>query len=139
MNARFELFDHTADIGLRIFAPTLPGLVAPASEAMYTVIGDLVAGGGDEAFSFDVSGAAPAVLLRDYLARLLLLFELDGRMVPQPRVIVFGDCRLAVEGNSCLVDEGKSVYHREVKAITYHELEISKIPGGYRATLIVDI
>jgi len=37
------------------------------------------------------------------------------------------------------IDDRRSVYFREVKAITYHELEICPISGGYEATLIVDI
>ena len=37
------------------------------------------------------------------------------------------------------IDRRLSAYHHEVKAITYHELDILRIPGGYEATVIVDI
>ena len=139
VNARYELFDHTADMGIRIFAPTMGGLVEPASQGLYAVIGELASRGGAEPVSFDLTGNDPAVLLRDYLGELLLLLEVDGRIVTRAQVTTFANGRLAVEAQAAPVDDEESIYAREVKAITYHELEIREIPGGYQATVIVDI
>jgi hypothetical protein len=37
------------------------------------------------------------------------------------------------------IDAGRSVPGHEVKAVTYHELAIRPIPGGFEATYILDI
>ena len=42
MEPSYELFDHTADIGIRAVAPTMAGLVAPAGQGLYAVIGELI-------------------------------------------------------------------------------------------------
>ena len=42
INGRFEFFDHTADMGVRVWAPTLAELVRPAIDGLYTIIGTLV-------------------------------------------------------------------------------------------------
>ena len=47
MEPSFELFDHTADIGIRARAATLPELATVAGQGLYAVIGDLVPVRGD--------------------------------------------------------------------------------------------
>jgi SHS2 domain-containing protein len=138
MQPGFELFDHTADIGIRVFAPSLSGLIEPASRGLYAVIVDLAPEGVVQEYSFDATGDDPALLLRDYLTELLLLFERDQCLVV-PTEGELTTVRLSVRGRRSRVDETKSVYYREVKAITYHELALRQVPGGYEATLIVDI
>ncbi len=139
MDAAYELFDHTADIGIRAMAPTLAGLIAPAAEGLYAVIGELTARGEPEPRTWELTAGDPALLLRDYLAELLNLFERDRRLATEPEVKVFTDTRLVVEAQARPVDEEHSEYHHEVKAITYHGLEIAEISGGFEATIIVDI
>ena len=59
--------------------------------------------------------------------------------VTSVKVPTFDAGQLCATAKTKLVDRERSVYHREVKAITYHELDIRQIPGGYQATIIVDI
>ena len=139
MQPSYEIFDHTADAGIRVHAPTLPELLEPAGDGLYAVIGDIVPGGDIERVPFDLTGAEAPILLRDYLNELLILLELDGRCVQSLEVSTFEKDRLAVTVQAARVDGKRSVFHREVKAITYHELDIRTIPGGYEATIIVDI
>ena len=139
MEACYELFDHTADMGIRIRAASLPGLLAPAGEGLYAVIGTLVAGGESEPVTFDLTGGEPASLLRDYLGELLILFERDARRVTTLAAPVFDEQHLKVTARTANVDQTRSLLLREVKAITYHMLAIRSISGGYEATVIVDI
>ena len=64
MEPSYELFDHTADMGIRVRAATLPELLAPAGEGLYAVIGNLVAGEEAEPAAFDIAGKESAELLR---------------------------------------------------------------------------
>ncbi len=139
MEAAFELFDHTADIGIRVRAPRLADLLAPAAAGLYEVIGQIETTGDSSAIRYELTGEDPAVLLRDYLAELVVLLEQDGLVATETRVEEFGDTRLAVEATVRRVDDDHSSLHREVKAVTYHELAIEEIAGGFEATVIVDI
>ena len=138
MDAGFELFDHTADVGVRAFSPTLAGLVAPASWGLYTVIGELVTGDAADELRFDAIGES-AELLRDYLAELLFAFERRGLMAASHSVEAFERDCLKVQAALHRVDLERSVFYREVKAVTYHELSIRPIEGGYEVRYIVDI
>ena len=139
MEPGYEFFDHTADIGISIRGATMPELIAPAGEGLYAVIGRIVGRGDAEPITFDFTGDDPAVLLRDYLGELLILFERDARVVTKVGVSTFIDNRLTVTVYVGAVDDRRSVFHREVKAITYHELGIKTIAGGFEARVIVDI
>lgn len=141
MQARFELFDHTADMGVRAYAPTLAGLIEPATRGLYQVVGELVPeiGAPGERVRFELAEDEPAVMLRDYLAEVLRLFETRKRMVTQVNVEEFSERRLALSLEAHAVDQRRSEYAREVKAVTYHELRIRPLPDGFEATYIVDI
>lgn len=137
----FQLFDHTADVGIRVRAASLAGLLQPASQGLYAAIGELVAcpASNGESCDMHLTGGTAAQLLRDFLTLLLLRFEQRAQMVVRlnrPR-LEDENLRATVEFRS--VDEARSAYHREVKAITYHELAIRPIVGGFEATVIVDI
>ena len=139
MQASFELFDHTADIGIRVHAPTLAELLMPATQGLYTVIGELAHREPTAPTDLDMREADPALLLHDYLTEMLFLFERRKRIAVAIEKADFDENHLAVTILTAPINEQRSAYHREVKAITYHELGIQPIPGGYEATIIVDI
>ncbi len=139
MGPSYELFDHTADIGIRVRADSLEGLLQPASEALYTVIGELFPGGDPSSIAVELSDSESSILLRDYLAELLFLLERDNRLATAVEVARFCDGSLEATVQTERVDPARSVFHHEVKAITYHQLDIVATPGGVEATIIVDI
>ena len=142
----YELFDHTADVGVRLFAPSLPELARVAADGLYGVIGKVVPASDAvlaneprlESFAFADSSDL-AELLRDYLAELLLIFERDHRVVTNIEVEAFEPGRLVARGESRPVDRERSSLDREIKAVTYHGLAIRSVDGGYEATLVVDV
>jgi len=139
VQSAYELFDHTADMGIRARAATQVELLQPAADGLYAAIGELVSAGGSEAVRFELRAADRATLLRDFLNELLILFERERRMLVAIDSVDFSESCLTVAARSSPVDAERSVYHHEVKAITYHELSIRPIDGGFEATLIVDI
>ena len=139
MEPSYEFFDHTADMGIRVRARTLPDLLMPAAEGLYAAIGELLAVDEASPVRFDLEGDDAAVLLRDFLTELLILFEREKRRLVTVVESSFTTQRLTVTADIAPVDVKHSVFHREVKAITYHQLSIRAIPGGYEASFIVDI
>lgn len=139
MRRYYSIFDHTADMGLHARGETLADVLHAAGDGLYAVIGELHAAAPGNSRSFDLSGTDAAMILRDYLTELLHLFEHDRRMVTAVDIAEFSDRRLRASAETAAVDLDTSVFYREVKAITYHELAVREIPGGFEATVIVDI
>jgi SHS2 domain-containing protein len=137
----YELVDHTADLGVRVFAPTRAALIAPSTAGFYATIGDVHPGVHDATAprTFEFSGDDDAVLLRDYLAELLVLFETQRRMLVEAHAAEFTASVLRVSGREQTIDWAQSALDREVKAVTYHELMVRQTAQGFEAFFLVDI
>lgn len=139
MGGTFELFDHTADIGVRVRAATLAELVSPATDGLYAVIGDIATTGRALEQRIELTDDEPAVLLRDYLAELLHAFDHGHRRATDVKVRAFDERRLDVSVALREVDDARSDFEREAKAVTYHELAVRRVEGELELTFIVDI
>jgi SHS2 domain-containing protein len=135
----YELFEHTADLGLRVQADTLNALFVDAARgllAMFVADPETVRPTTTKAIS--LSADEPAYLLFDWLSELLYAFETDK--------LLLWEFDLRIEGNqltaTCRGEAMDASRHRmehEVKAITYHGLRLEQTAGGWFAEIIVDI
>ena len=135
----FEVFDHTADLGLRIEAAELNSLFSEAGRALLSVIvSNPDAVQPRETRTLHVAGHDLEYLLVDWLDELLYLFE-SKRFVPCEFETAFDQTGLAatVRGETC--DGERHLLAHEVKAITYHGLVVEQLPNGWRAEVILDI
>lgn len=134
-----EVFEHTADIGLRVRAATLNELFAEAAVGLFSVIvANLDAVRPVQEITFQIEGSQLDDLLFDWLAE--LLFTLDTRRLLFSRfeVEVRPDGLRAVAHGEP-IDRARHELDMEVKAITYHGLKVEPVSDGYQAEVIVDI
>ncbi len=137
--ARYELFDHTADLGLRMFAPTLGELFAVAASGLTAMVVDFPANIRPAVERrFGIVGSDREYLLFDWLKALLFAFE-DDRYVPATCEVVVTDTGLEATVRGEAFDPTRHGLGREVKAITYHGLTVERTADGWRAEVIVDI
>lgn len=136
MARRFEILEHTADIGLRAWGATLEDLFAAATEAVADIAGTWLPGPGEE-ISIEVEAADLEGLLVDWLGETLYHFDSRGGALGGVRIasVGRGSCRGCVTLRE-LQDPAEGV---QVKAVTYHQLEVARRPGGWVATVYLDI
>jgi SHS2 domain-containing protein len=134
-----EIFEHTADFGLRIRAPDLNALFAEAAKALFSAF---VANRGGispvETVNISLPAAEPEELFHDWLGELLYLFH-TRRMVFCEFEVRFTDHGLEGIARGERIDRQRHEIEIEVKAVTWHGLKIEKTPQGYLAEVIVDI
>ncbi len=137
----FELFQHTADLGIRVWANSKAELVSEAVKGLYGAIGEIEpeAQETEQMSEFTAEADSDAHLLRDFLAHVLFTLETRHRMVTSISVHYFEAPQIRLTVGTKLVAPDLSVYHREVKAITYHELALDQKDDGYELSMIVDI
>jgi len=135
----FETFDHTADIGLRITAPTLPELMAEAGRGFSSlIVANLADVRSVEERTIQVAGAEPDYLLFDWLNELVYLLDREHLVFSQ------FDVRKTDEGLSAAcrgerLDRKRHQLEHEVKAVTYHDLKVEQSENGWQAEVILDI
>lgn len=133
-----ELIEHTADIGLRVWAPDLNGLFAEAAVALVSVMGSPTS---RITATIDVALEAPDqdALMVDWLSEILFLFEARELVVIEARVHVSeAPWRLAATIDG-VGTEGFDQEGPAVKAVTYHGLELTRTPAGYETKVYLDV
>ncbi len=138
----WEHYEHTADIGIRGYGSTLEEAFEAVALALFDVMVDVRKVEPRECREVEVEGEDLMALLYSFLEELLVLHDTEG--------LVFGDFRVEIEecgegyrlkARAC--GEPLSEKHgpkEEVKAITYHEMEIRQLSDGrWMAQLVPDI
>ncbi|MCS7020956.1 MAG: archease [Gemmataceae bacterium] len=136
----YELFEHTADLGLRIHAPDLNTLFAEAGQALFAVLlEDLATVRPDKSRTFCLANEDRELLLFDWLRTLLLAFDEDHWVFCRFDVHIDRSTLQATAWGEPF-DLQQHRPGREVKAITYHGLQLRQQPdGSWLAEVIVDI
>ena len=138
---RSETFEHTADLGLRVFATDLPDLFRTAGEGLFDVI---VANRGDVqvVVTEPVSLAAETTedLLFLWLNELIYLSETQHRLYTWFDVVVDATgSRLEGTIGGEPIDRSRHVLDHEVKAATRHGFSVRAEQGGWVAEVVLDI
>lgn len=135
----FELFEHTADLGLRVRAGTLEKLLSEAARGLLAM---LVANPESvrpvQSRMVTLSAAEPSYLLFDWLNELLYVFEAEKLLLTDFNLELQG-LQLTAVCRGEPMDQTRHQMDHEVKAITYHGLRVEQQDGKWYAELIVDI
>ncbi|UIP01258.1 archease [Halobaculum sp. CBA1158] len=119
-------------------AETLGGAFAAVADGLTAAMCDRVPDGGDR-FPITVRSESPEAALFDYLDE--CIYERDVRLVlpvdHRATVRESGD-EWVVEGSARGVPLA-SVSARDVKAVTYSEMELAGTDGGWRAYVVFDV
>jgi SHS2 domain-containing protein len=138
MTDRFEILEHTADIGLQARAATREELYEALGEGLATLQGAWFPDRGTER-PVKVEAPDPEALLVSWLDELLFLHEAEDAVFAGLAVDRVDDTtlsarvRLAPRGDRELEGVG-------VKAATYHRVEVSSEPdGGWMGRVYLDV
>ena|SRR3989442_8070485 len=128
--------DHTADVGIRAYGEGLDALFANAAAGMFSLITDLEAVKPVGEYALQVTAKDVKSLLFDYLSELLFLHETQKLLFSEFEAKVSG---VAVDAKARgeRIDRKRHPLHLNVKAVTYHAMEIDPEKGV--AQVIFDI
>lgn len=134
-----ELFDHTADLGLRATAPTVNEVFAEMGLCLLaSLVEDPSSVRAEVSERIEIAGTDREYLLFDWLKELLSRFETERVLFAQFDVTVTAT-GLSADVRGEAYDDSRHALAHEVKAITYHELKVIEHDGGWLAEAIVDI
>ena len=141
VEARYELLDHTADVGLDARGATLADVFAQAAEGMYALSVEPAGVREVEQRTVEVAAEDRERLLVAWLLELLFLTESEGLVFGRFEVEGEGEGETRLRGRAWgePLDPDRHELGVAVKAVTYHLLEVAAVDGGYRARVIFDI
>jgi SHS2 domain-containing protein len=135
----YEVFEHTADVGIRVRAESLEALLVDAARGLFSLIVtnlDQVKAVQEKIIRIDAN--QHDYLLFDWLNELLFTFEVDHLLFSEFAVSVDAQGLTATCRGEPMQLDRHDMDH-EVKAITYHGLIVQQDDDGWMAELIVDI
>jgi SHS2 domain-containing protein len=136
---RFEILDHTADIGLIVFGEDLKTLFENAGEAFFHLITDLRRVRENEERRIELKGESLERLMVDWLNELLYLHDVESLLFKKFEVEAVGDEGLRAKAKGEPFQEGVHVIKTGVKAVTHHQIQVNRESGGWRAQVILDL
>ena len=142
---RWWTIEHTADLAIEVQAASLQLLFEGAAHGTTGVLlgGEGGVAGPSTAVTSvwrDISlrAADREALLVDWLGELLYIQLSDGLLFAAAEIEELGETALVARAGFTLPSNG-AVVQRELKGVTYHDLEVSRDSRGWFARVVFDI
>ncbi len=134
VNQGWREFEHTADWGLEVWAPDLAALLSQAALGMYALMGVELADEPRQSRELALDAPDPETLLVEFLSELLFLGESEHLAFDLLEVQVDGTHLEAVVDGAPVLTQAK-----EVKAVTFHGLEVRETDRGLTTRIVFDV
>jgi len=135
----YEVFDHTADIGLHASGSDLRELFTHVAEGMESLMVSPKQVRLAASREITVEGHDPVSLLINWLNELIFLFDTEYLIFRQFDIDYLTETRLHAFAHGEAYDALRHDLSSAIKAATWHEAAVEQAEGGFRATVIFDI
>ena len=135
----YEVFEHTADIGLHAYGETLPELFCNAARGMESllVVPEQVRVVASREVT--VKGHDPVSLLIAWLNELIFLFDTEYLLFRDFEIATLTDTSLTGIARGEHYDDQRHELSSAIKAATWHEAAVMQNNAGYKARIIFDL
>jgi len=136
---RFEMIEHTADIGVIGYGDDMAGAFESVAYGMFSIMAELAKYEPTEYRTVTAVGDDEVELLERFLSTLLVMFDAE-RLLPldfeiteiSPRQLT---CRVLVRK----IGDDIEWLGPQVKAVTYHQMAVEQKNGQWMAKAIFDV
>ena len=135
---RFEVIDHTADVGIIAYGSDLKEAFANSAYGMFSLIADLDVVQEKVSRKVDIQSIDQEALLVDWLNELLYLFDVKHIIFKRFQITALSQNRLQARVYGEKVDTSRHQLKTAIKAATYHMLKIES-NEEVKVQLILDI
>ena len=135
MQPAFEEIEHTADWALRVRGDSLTDLFRNAAFGMLSLLGIEPVPGNSESRFFELKAEDTETLLVSWLEELLFPLEVENAAVVDFQVAVLEKAQLKATIELKKIASIK----KEIKAVTFNELDIRTVESGYETIIVFDV
>jgi SHS2 domain-containing protein len=136
---RYETFDHTADLGIRIFGRTYEEVMTNAAYALFDLLTDLDRVQETLSCAIHVEAAEREELLIRWLNELLFLCESQGYLFKRFHFSHLDQTSLKAVAHGEIFESSRHEFKTEIKAVTYHQVAIRENDGAWEGRVIFDL
>ncbi|MBN1687307.1 MAG: archease [Spirochaetales bacterium] len=138
-DSRYEILDHTADIGIVVYAKDVKSLFAAAALAMTDIMVSGDSGSKKKKRRFTIDAEDYPDLMVRWLGEVLYLFA-GERLVTTAAIIADMD-DTSIKAELVMTDFNPDCQEvlREIKAVTFHGIRVEETGSIWKAQVIFDI
>jgi len=139
MKKTYHLIDHTADFGIQVFGTDSRELFSNAALALFDVITEMDALKGDNSCDITASGEDWSDLMINWLREILYLWNGREMLVKSVQVLSLSEHNISAKIYFDAYLPDRHTIKTEIKAVTYHQIQVKRSPSGWEAQIIFDI
>ena len=135
----YELIDHTADFGIRVFGHSAKGLFRNAALALMDQLVETAKPGDRQTRELSVEGRDWPDLMINWLREILYLWAGEELLVRTIQIEALFENKLIARLQTEVFSPQHHVIKNEIKAVTYHQIEVTDLDHRWEARVIFDI
>ena len=134
---KFEVINHTADVGIIAYGETISGLFENAAVGMFSLISDSKKIKAKTLISISSDASNTEELLISFLNEVLFYYSTKKLLFKKFDVLKISETHIDANIFGEQLADHKILH--DIKAATYHNLKIEKTVGGYKTQIILDV
>jgi len=134
----YKILEHTADVALCVYGRSLNELFVNAAKGLMSFITDEKKITVRKGLLIKLKENNIEELFVSWLNELIFLFSAKSFLSKKFKIEYLDNCRLKATVLGEKFNEKKHIIDTEIKAVTYHELEIKKKRQYWQAKVILD-
>ncbi|MCD6305302.1 MAG: archease [Deltaproteobacteria bacterium] len=135
----FTFLDHTADLRIRITGPTLEDLFRNAGLSLMEIMLGKRPRLKTSPQHLSLSGDDLPDLMVRWLGEILYLLDGENKVVMDIEINAISEMHLDAALHTVPLDPRTHQVITEIKAATYHQIQVAPTGNGWQATVIFDI
>jgi SHS2 domain-containing protein len=135
----YRRIDPTADCGVQVFGEDLKSLFENAGLALFDLIADISRVEPAIEYAVQVTGSDWADLMVNWLRELLYFWTGKELLIKEIEVMGISEHRLSARIRTDIFNIGRHRLNHEIKAVTYHRIQVTPTSDGWEAVIIFDV
>jgi len=139
MKKKYDFINHTADLGIKVWGKSLKNLFENTAYSMFDILTELDKVKETSLIKVKIGSGELEELLADWLRNLLYQFNGEGYLLREFNIEEISKKGLKAKVGGEKLDLSRHSLKTEIKAVTYHGLEVKKTGQGWEAQVIFDV
>ncbi len=135
----YRIFDHTADLGVEIYGINEKELFCNAAFAIFDIMTDVNLVRAKQEKRIFVEGGDLEELLVNFLREILYMYNGEGLLLKECAISEMDDFHIKGTARGEPFSRERHHIDIEIKAVTYHKVEIKKTSGRWVGRVIFDV
>jgi SHS2 domain-containing protein len=135
----YRRMDPTADCGIQVFGEDLKALFENAGLALFDLVADVSRVKPSVEYPVQVSGSDWPDLMVNWLRELLFFWSGKELLVKEIEVTEIFEYELSARIRVEPFNAARHRLNQEIKAVTYHRIQVTRTPTGWEAIVVFDV